>query len=209
MYLPKHPNHPGKIDLPGVDANARLTGTTGMVILILFVLEVVTVLLRVTNVLSLHIAIGLLLVPPVLLKLGSTTWRMANYYQGILAYRRRGPPPTLHRVLGPILGLLVVLLLLSGVALIVGPGWMHAGALQIHKITFYLGLAAIAVHVGAHFTQAMRLTMRDLIRRQRKLAPGVRYRWMAVLSSLLLGALLACALTGHSTPYLHYYYSGR
>jgi hypothetical protein len=178
-------------------------------ILILFVIEVVTVVLRVTNVLSLHIAIGLLLVPPVLLKLGSTTWRLANYYRGMSAYRQRGAPPMLLRVLGPILGILTTLLLASGIALIVGPGWMHTGALAIHKVTYYLALVAVAIHARAHFTEAVHLTARDIARRARILVPGVRYRWTAVVSGLLLGALIALALTGQATPYLHHYYPGR
>jgi hypothetical protein len=200
---------PDLVDSPGVEANARLTGTTGVVILILFVPEVATVVLKVTSVLSLHIALGLLLVPPVLLKLGSTTWRMANYYRGITAYRRRGPPPTLHRMLGPILGILMVLLLASGIVLIVGPGWMHTTVLGIHKVTFYLVLLAITAHTGSYFTAAVGLVARDIVHRRRAFAPGVGYRWTAVLGSVLLGALLAFAVSGHATPYLHQYYPGR
>jgi predicted membrane channel-forming protein YqfA (hemolysin III family) len=104
-----------------VDANARLTGAAGIVILILLIAELVTVVLGAASVLSLHVAIGLILVPPVLVKLASTTWGMVNYYLGAAAYGHRGPRPTLPRVLGPILILAIVLVLLSGVALLLGP----------------------------------------------------------------------------------------
>jgi hypothetical protein len=190
---------------PDAEANARLTGTTGIVVLILFLIETVTVLLGVSNVLSLHITIGVLLAPPVLLKLASTTWRMVNYYKGTGVYVQRGAPTPLLRALGPLLGLLMLLLLASGLALAAGPGWAHDPALLVHNVAFYLTLAAIALHLTAHLPEAVRLTTRDMARRQRNLSPGARYRALAVLASLLAGALLALALAGHATPYLHHF----
>jgi hypothetical protein len=38
----------------------------------------------------------------VLLKVGSTCWRFARYYGGAPAYRRKGPPPVVLRLLGPV-----------------------------------------------------------------------------------------------------------
>ncbi len=38
-----------------------------------------------------HMFIGLVLIPPVLLKLGSTGYRFARYYTGAPAYRAKGP----------------------------------------------------------------------------------------------------------------------
>ena len=63
-----------------VEANARLTGLSGIVVLVLLIAELVTVVLGARSALSLHVAIGLILLPPVLVKLTSTTWRMVNYY---------------------------------------------------------------------------------------------------------------------------------
>ena len=76
----------------GVEANARLTAMTGIVLLALFIAEIATVLLGARSVLTLHVTLGLLLVPPVLLKIASTAWRMAAYYRGNAAYREKGPP---------------------------------------------------------------------------------------------------------------------
>ena len=56
-----------------------------------------------------------------LLKIGSTGWRFVRYYRGSPAYRRKGPPPVLLRLLGPAVVILTVVLLASGVALVVGP----------------------------------------------------------------------------------------
>ena len=76
----------------GVESNARLTGSTAAVLLVLLAAEGVTVL-RVGALLTPHVFIGMLLIPPVLLKIGSTGWRFVRYYRGSPAYRRKGPPP--------------------------------------------------------------------------------------------------------------------
>ena len=71
----------------GVEANARLTAMTAIVLLVLFIAEIATVLMGARSVLTLHMTLGLLLVPPILLKIASTTWRMTAYYRGNAAYR--------------------------------------------------------------------------------------------------------------------------
>ena len=63
----------------------------------------------------------MLLIPPVLLKIGSTGWRFVRYYRGSPAYRRKGPPPALLRLLGPVVVILTVGVLASGVALVLAP----------------------------------------------------------------------------------------
>jgi hypothetical protein len=205
---PVHPPHLSGVRLKPpsrVEANARLTGAAGIVVLILLLGELVTVVLGAASVLSLHVAIGLILVPPVVVKLASTTWRMVNYYLGAVAYKHRGPPPTPARVLGPALSLAIVLLLASGIALILGPSSLHRAALGVHKVTFYLALLLIVGHLAMHLTRAVRLAARDWVNR-RGAAPLVRARWTAIVGSVLLGALLALALAGHAEPYLHHYY---
>ncbi|HEY2638811.1 MAG TPA: hypothetical protein VGI66_02860 [Streptosporangiaceae bacterium] len=140
------------------EANARLTAVTGLVLLVLFVAEIVTVVLGPRNVLALHIAIGLTLVPLVVLKLASTTWRMVRYYRHDGEYRIKGPPSPMLRVLGPVLTILTAALLASGVVLVLSPHSLYGAALFVHKKTFYLWLAAFALHTVAHFSDAMRLT---------------------------------------------------
>jgi hypothetical protein len=157
------------------------------------------------SVLSLHVAIGLILVPPVLVKLASTTWRMVNYHLRTPAYTRRGPPAPLARMLGPFMSAAIVLVLVSGLALLLGPSSIHHTALQAHKVAFYLALLLIVAHVAMHLPQAVRLVALDRVK-QRGAALLVRARWMSVLGSVVLGALLALALAGHAEPYLHHYY---
>ena len=74
----------------GVESNARLTAMTAAVLLVLLGAEGIT-LLRLHSLLWLHVLIGTALVPPVLLKMGSTFYRFVRYYRGSPAYRRKGP----------------------------------------------------------------------------------------------------------------------
>src|SRR6202035_319092 len=78
---------------PLVAGNARLTGATGAVLLLLFCVEVATVVMGVKGMLTLHVMIGLLLVPPLLVKISSVSWRFLRYYRRNEAYRRRGLHP--------------------------------------------------------------------------------------------------------------------
>ena len=71
-----------------VAGNARLTAANAAVLLVLLAAEGVTIL-RVRQLLSPHVFIGVVLIPPVLLKVASTTWRFARYYTGAPAYRRK------------------------------------------------------------------------------------------------------------------------
>jgi hypothetical protein len=89
----------------GATGNARLTAANAAVLLVLLAAEGVTIL-RVRQLLSPHVFIGVVLIPPVLLKVASTTWRFARYYTGAPAYRRKGSPPVLLRLLGPVVVIL-------------------------------------------------------------------------------------------------------
>jgi hypothetical protein len=184
------------------EANARLTAATGLVLLVLFVAEIVTVVIGPRNVLALHIAIGLALVPLVVLKVASTTWRVVRYYRHDRDYRTKGPPTRMLRLLGPILVGLTIGLLGSGIVLILGPHSLYGAALFVHKNIFYIWLVAFALHTFAHLADAMRLSYRDLTSRLRLSVPGARYRLAAVLGCVALGVGLGLALTGHGPAYL-------
>src|SRR5437660_1860298 len=170
----------------GVDANARLTAMTGMVLLVLFIAEIATVLMGARSVLTLHMTLGLLLVPPVLLKIASTTWRMAAYYRGNAAYREKGPPALALRILGPFLVFLTMLLFVSGIGLIVGLRPLHGSFLIVHKASFYLWLVTLAIHVAAHSKTVVRLAGKDIARRTRIRTTRARYRLLTLTGSLLL-----------------------
>ena len=61
----------------GSEGNARLTGMTGAVLILLLAAEGATIL-RIRGLISVHIFFGMLLIPPVLLKLASTGYRFVR-----------------------------------------------------------------------------------------------------------------------------------
>jgi hypothetical protein len=104
----------------------------------------------VRQLLSPHVFIGVVLIPPVLLKVAGTTWRFARYYHGAPAYRRKGAPPLVLRLLGPVVVILTLMLLASGVALLlVGRSWLPL-LLKVHKASFLLWFGAMTIHVLGH-----------------------------------------------------------
>ncbi|MEP7023425.1 MAG: hypothetical protein ABJB47_06340, partial [Actinomycetota bacterium] len=129
---PPYPGGPSQA--AGIAANERLTTVTGALLLILFAAEGVTIL-SVHRLLTLHFVLGMLLAGPVALKIGSTSYRIGRYYTGAPAYVRKGPPPTLLRLLGPVVVITSCGVIGTGIMLaFTGPGpgpWLLA-----HKALF-------------------------------------------------------------------------
>jgi hypothetical protein len=71
------------------------------VLLILLAVLGVTIL-RIGQLISVHLFLGLLLIGPVGLKMASTGYRFVRYYTGSPTYRRKGPPETWLRMLAPL-----------------------------------------------------------------------------------------------------------
>src|SRR5262245_17659709 len=86
----------------GVEGNARLPGIVAAVLFFVLAAEAVT-LLGVRQMLSVHVFVGVMLIPLVVLKTASTGYRIVRYYSGDPAYRRKGPPHPVLRVTGPFL----------------------------------------------------------------------------------------------------------
>ncbi len=175
-----------------VESNARLTGTTGLLLTVLFFLEGITIPF-IVRLLSWHIIIGLVLIPPVLLKIGSTSWKFANYYLGNDRYRQAGPPHPLLRVLGPLVMGSTVAVIASGVALwLSGPGPQSFLLLRIHQVTFVLWFGFVAIHLVSHLLRATRYAAADSrdSREKRPSIPGAKFRRRIVLASLLVGLLI-------------------
>lgn len=196
----EQPDRPDHVE-QGVEANARLTGSLAAVLLVLLFLEGITVL-RIGSLLRPHIFIGMLLIPPVLLKVASTTYRFARYYLGSPAYRRKGPPPTLLRLLGPALVLLTALLLGSGVALLFVGHSPRSTLLFIHKASFVLWFGVMTVHVVAHVLDTARLAPRDWYWRTRDQVRGATLRQWGIAASLLVGVVLGIAFVGRASHFV-------
>jgi hypothetical protein len=185
----------------GVDGNERLTAATAVVLIGLLAAEGVTILFL-RPLFSAHVFIGMLLIPPVALKLGSTGWRFARYYRGDRAYVHRGPPLLPLRLLAPLVVAATVAVFGTGVALlVVGP----AGGivLGLHKASFVVWLVATGVHVLAHLRRLPRLGFADW-RGTARSVPGGRARRTVLAASIVAGAILAVATVGYAQPWVHW-----
>ena len=180
----------------GPEANARLTAMTGLLLVVMLAAEGLTIT-AIHPLLSWHVAIGLALIPPVGVKLGSTFWRFAHYYLGDVRYRRMGPPHPVLRLLGPVVIVTTIALLASGVAAwLAGPG--DRTLVGLHKASFVIWFLAMTVHVLAHLWRALRLTHADMSENRSRdgAVPYPRLRSGVVLASLAAGAAVAIATRG-------------
>jgi hypothetical protein len=183
--------------MDGAEGNERLTGLTGAVLLIGFAAEGVTIL-ALHRLLTLHIFLGMLLIGPVALKIGSTCYRFARYYTGAVPYVRKGPPAPLMRLLGPFVILTSLAVLGSGAALAFsGPGngpWLFA-----HKASFVLWLGCMSVHVLAYVWRLPRILLGAPGGVRMTVSGGIR--WLLVGASLAAGLLIALLTIHLAAPW--------
>jgi hypothetical protein len=175
----------------GPSGNERLTTSTGLVLLALLAVETLTTL-SLRSYLPVHIFLGLLLLPPVALKLASTGWRFMRYYTRNKPYRLEGPPRLLVRMLAPLLVASTLTLFGSGVALIV-VGHRGGLLLSLHAISFGVWGVVMIVHVLAYIARTLRLGPADWLPNAERVVAGVRSRRAALAGALLAGAILALA----------------
>jgi hypothetical protein len=177
-----------------VERNERLTATTAVVLVVLLAVEGVTIL-AIRPLLSWHVWVGMLLIPPVALKLATTGWRMIRYYRGSAAYVLRGPPPFLLRLLAPLVVLSTVGVFGSGVGLLaLGPRRAHGLLLGLHKASFVVWFFATGVHILAHVPRVPRLV----------LSRGLGARVALVGATVLAGAVLAGGTASFAKPWVHW-----
>ncbi len=189
----------------GVDGNERLTAATAVALVLLLAAEGVTILFL-RPLFSVHVFVGMLLIPPVALKLGSTGWRFFRYYSGRDEYVRRGPPMLPLRLLAPLVVASTLGVFATGVALlVVGP----AGGivLGLHKASFVVWLVATGIHVLAHLRRIPGLVMADWRGRalpRERAVRGTFWRQTLLALSLVAGAILAIATIRYAQPWLHF-----
>src|ERR1700760_388894 len=155
----------------GVAGNARLTGAVAVALLVLLAAEGITIPF-IGKWLGPHIFIGLMLIPPAALKLGSTGYRFARYYTHDEPYVRKGPPPTALRVLAPGVVLTTLAVFGTGVALLfTGPP--SNTLIFAHKVSFIAWVALMALHVLGHLLELPSLASADG-RRDSRVGGGAR-----------------------------------
>jgi hypothetical protein len=190
----------------GPAGNERLTGLNAALLLGLLAAEGVTIVFM-GPLLSEHVFIGLLLIPPVTLKLGSTGYRFMRYYTHAGAYRSAGPPSTPLRLIAPIVVLTTVAVFASGVALmLLGPA-DRSPLLPIHKVAFIVWLAFAAVHVLAYLPRIPGLASSDARALRRAVGisrvGGEGLRLLAVGVALSAGLVLAALALPVAHLWLH------
>jgi hypothetical protein len=186
----------------GVEGNDRLTATSGALLFLLLAAEGVTILF-IRPLLSAHVFVGMLLIPPVALKLGSTGWRFLRYYSGAGAYREKGAPLLPLRMLAPLVVASTLMVFGTGVALlVVGPG--RGVVLGLHKASFVVWLVATGIHVLAYVWRVPRLATADWRPSGTHAVGGSFARRTLVAGALVAGVVLALFTVRYADPWLHW-----
>jgi hypothetical protein len=164
----------------GAAGNARLTAAVAVVLLILLAAEGATIPF-IGSLLGPHIFIGMLLIPPVALKL----------------------PHIVLRLLAPGVVLTTVALFGTGVALLLA-GPPGNTLILVHKVSFIVWVALMTAHVLGHLLEVPVLASADWRRAgptEARLA-GAGPRVLATGSAVLCGALLAGLTLSLARPWL-------
>jgi hypothetical protein len=173
--------------------NERLTAGVGILLLLLTLVEIATILLGVHRLMSLHVFIGLVLIPPVLLKLASTGWRFVRYYTGSGAYVVRGSPQLGMRLLAPLLIAATVVLFASGVAMGILHGHALTVARRLHGPSSVVWLVLVGLHVLVYLERALTSGTQDVAPSSRVLARGARARAYLLSVVLVSGIVIGIA----------------
>jgi hypothetical protein len=178
----------------GTNGNEQLTATAGVLLLIILPVLGVTII-RIGQLIWLHLFVGLLLIGPVALKMATTGYRFIKYYIGNPVYRHKGPPEIVLRLLAPVLVLMTVVVFVTGILLLFeGPS--HRGLLLlVHKVSFIIWLGATGLHVLGHLPRLGKsLRVARASAEQRGISPGAAGRNLAVVGALVGGLVLALVL---------------
>jgi hypothetical protein len=193
----------------GAGGNEELTAITGLILILLFAVIGVTIL-RIRQLISVHLFVGLLLLGPVLLKMASTGYRFVRYYTRDPIYRHEGPPELAMRLIAPIVVLSTVAVFISGIVLLfVGPA--HRGSLLlIHKVSFIVWVAFVAVHILGHLRD-YGTALRAAPRIPAGGSAGGAGRVISIVGAIVAGLVLAIVLipefgvwTAHFPPHHHH-----
>jgi hypothetical protein len=177
----------GRAPSDGIVGNERLTAEAAVVLIGLLAVEGVTILFL-DPLFSWHVFVGMMLIPPVALKLASTGYRFARYYTRRPEYVAKGPPhPLMRFVVAPVLVVSTAGILGTGVAMLaVGRDGFVVG---LHKLSFIVWGGAFAIHLLVYSLRLPRLLSAEWTARRR--SRGTMLRATTLLGVLLSGALLA------------------
>lgn len=179
----------------GTDGNEQLTTVTGAILIVLLAVIGFTIP-QLRQFISVHLFVGMLLIGPVLLKMASTGYRMIRYYSGNSAYRAKGPPELVLRLIGPIVVLTTVVVFATGVVLLfAGPNHRDPW-LMLHKVSFIVWVVFMSLHVLGHLPAVGRALGigRTGDEPLAGATAGAAGRWIAIAGALVAGLVLAIVL---------------
>ena len=183
----------------GTGGNEELTAITGVLLVVLLAILGVTIV-RIGQLIWLHLFLGLLLVGPVVLKLVSTGYRFVRFYTGNPRYVAKGPPELIMRSIAPVVVLSTIVVFASGIWLMFAGPVDRSTPLLIHKVSFIAWLAVTALHVLGHLpTMGASLKAADpsMAVLSGGAATGRGGRWIALAGAVIGGAVLALVLIPH------------
>ena len=183
----------GDVERLNPDGNERLTAAAGIVLVVLILVELATLLFGLHRFLSVHVFVGLVLIPLVLLKLASTGWRFTRYYTRSAPYRGKGAPVLVMRLLAPFLVAATLAVFGSGVAMGVFHGRSLHIARQVHGPASVIWLVLLGVHVLAYLQRAFLSAREEVDPDSRRTVPGTRWRIYVLVGAIVVG--LATAIT--------------
>ncbi len=183
----------------GIASNEQLTAMTGVLLVLLFAVIGVTIL-RIGQLIWLHLFVGLLVIGPVLLKLASTGYRFVRYYTHDPVYREKGPPELALRLLAPMLVLTTVAVFVSGVVLLFQGPADRGQLVLIHKVSFIGWLVFVGLHILGHLP-GFGAALRAAPRAQDGRSAGGAGRAISIVGMVVAGAVLAIVLIPQFGPW--------
>jgi hypothetical protein len=106
------------------------------------------------------------------------------------------------RLLGPVLVVLTLIMIGSGIGLLLDRGGLGGRFMFLHQASFVLWFAVMTVHVLGHALETARLAPTDLARRTRSQVRGASARQWSLAASLAAGAVLGAVMLSPTAHYL-------
>lgn len=183
----------------GVVGNQRLTALASAVLFVLFLVILATLPL-IRQLLQVHIVVGVLLLGPLVIKLGTTGYRFVRYYTRSPEFVSAGPPRLTLRILAPLLVVTTLVLVGSGIAdLATGPA-MAGPFTEVHDLSAMAWIVLSSIHVFAYIRRSVRRGADDV--RDHEHVEGRRPRLITVAVGVAAGAVAVVLLLPTAMPWL-------
>jgi hypothetical protein len=178
----------------GPSGNEQLTTIAGALLIVLLAVIGITII-RIGQLLWLHLFGGLLLVGPIVVKMASTGYRFVRYYTLSPIYRSKGPPELSLRAIAPIVVASTIIVFVTGILLLAAGPSGRGELVLLHKVSFIVWIAFTALHVLGHLPALVRWVRAPRSGPEGLGTPaGTAGRWLVLGGGLAVGLIIAVAL---------------